>query len=193
MYKKILASLAALSVTCAAQSQETAFSYTYVDVGYIQGKAQDYDAGGLRVAASRAINRNVYALASYTSVITDDEFLIGATPDEQEYSELAFGFGFHTNMDETPDFLAEVQYVKADADIGNQNATGYRVAAGFRMPGGERFEVRTMINHTRLEGDRDTGFALGGRARLGESSSLGLGYEKTLNLKAFSFDVRFEL
>lgn len=177
-----------------ALAQNDLVSYDYLGIGFAPGKAQDYDARGFRLEGSRTIGDNLYATASYATLLTSNDLpdpsMPAATAEQREYRELAVGIGWHTSIEDVPDLLLEIQYVQGDADLGEKSQDGYRGAVGFRMPGGERFEVNGKIIHTRLGTVRDTGFGLESRVKFGEDKSFGVGYEQTLNIKAFNIGVR---
>ncbi|MBT8140170.1 MAG: hypothetical protein KJP25_10400 [Gammaproteobacteria bacterium] len=198
MLTRLILAICASIIGVTSWAQESVLPYTYVEAGYVRGEATGVDSQGFRVKGSKALNDFVYVSASYVSVLSDDPRMSfnGVTiNDDVEVDQLDFGIGVHTVLDEVPDFVAEINFVQTDASAGSESEreSGYRGAIGFRLPGGENYEVLTMINHTRMGSDRETGFELGARMRVGESNWLGLGFNKTYDLEMFALDLRLEL
>ncbi|NNC54836.1 MAG: hypothetical protein HKO07_03845 [Pseudomonadales bacterium] len=198
MLKKLMLVLCASLLSIVTAAQESVLPYSYIEAGYVLGETLGKDSVGFRLKGSKSINHFLYASASYTSLLSDDpvtDFNGVPVNDELDRKQMDVGIGVHTVIDEVPDFIAEIHYVNHDTSAGaeSESDSGYRGTLGFRLPGGDNYEVVAMINHTRIGGERETGFELGGRMRAGESNSLGLGFNKTFDVEVFRLDFRIGL
>lgn len=194
MFKKalILGALASISSYSAAE-QET-FSYNFAGIGYQQVEILDEDFGGFGFYGSAAINESFFILGEYSSIESDDQFDIGAGPDDIDATEFSLGIGFHTPISDTVDFVSTLAY--ADAEVESSGVSidgnGYVLTAGVRAMLSDVVEVGGSVGYADIEDESDTGISLYGRYYTTDTVSLGLGYASADDADSLIFDLRMD-
>ena len=161
-------------------------SYTYVEVKYADGEIGDVDADGFRLTGSVALGDTFFLAGGYQDVgggFQDSEFDLNVDVD---LSLLRLGVGAHGPITDSIDWVAQFDYLNADAkasyeegEIDSSDGNGYMLDVGLRGLVGEAAEYSIAIIHSDgfSGGASATGFRVGGRYHVGETKlSVGLDY-----------------
>lgn len=193
-YKALAIGTLTSILSVSAMAQESSLSYTYVGVGYQSGDIEDIDFGGFGIYGSLELNESFFLLSQYSSIESDDQFLVGSTVDDIEATSFSFGIGFHTPISDTTDFVSSLSYADAEvesADV-SEDGNGYVLAAGVRAMPSDKVELSAFIDYADIEDGSETGFSLGARYFTMPDVSFGLGYGTSDDFDAFSIDARFD-
>lgn len=139
----------ALAAILPVSAQAGELSYNYIEATYQNTDWLGASFDGFGVAGSFAINDNWYASAAYRNVNNGDA---DVTLDDTNVN-----IGWRHAMSDKADFLAELGYARAGADVagfGSGSSDGYRVAAGFRGMMAPKFEGSIKASWTKIN---DTG------------------------------------
>jgi len=185
MYKSIgIISLLAL----AAPAMADGFSYNYLEGSYqrVDIDSPDVDGDGFGFGGSVELGDNAHFFAGYGSI--DFDFGI-------DINELAVGVGFHTDLTPTLDFVANLAYLRLDADAnGFSSATENGVGAeiGLRSMLSDRLELAGFIQYADL-GDAGDDTSLRGEAwySFSESFALGLNVGAAEDVLRYGIGARF--
>lgn len=194
MFKKALILGALASISSLSAAEQGTFSYNFAGIGYQQVEILDEDFGGFGFYGSAAINESFFILGEYSSIESDDQFDIGAGPDDIDATEFSLGIGFHTPISDTVDFVSTLAY--ADAEVESSGVSidgnGYVLSAGVRAMLSDVIEIGGAVNHADIEDESETGIGLYGRFYTTDTVSLGLGYASADDADSLTFDLRMD-
>ena len=195
MFKKALVFSAMASISSFSAAEQGTFSYNFIGAGYQQAEILDEDFSGFGFYGSAAINESFFILGEYSSIESDDQFDIGAGPDDIDATEFSLGIGFHTPISDTVDFVSTLEYAKAEVESSGISAdgNGYLLSAGVRAMLNDAVEIGGAVSHADIEDSSDTGVGIYGRYYTTDSVSLGLGFSTADDADSFSFDLRLDL
>lgn len=165
------------------------FSYSFAEVSVFRTDIDDFDEEsdgfGLQGAYGFAENFYVFAGASRESV---DVSGFG----DLDVDTVQVGAGFHTPIGDRTDFVGELAYVHAEAELAgvDDSEDGWAASVGVRHWLAERFEVDGSITHVDLD-DSDTGFGFGGQFYATEKLSIGASYTVFDDTDTIALGVRF--
>lgn len=154
--KKQLALALVLAVAPFAASAD-ALSYTYVEGGYNKLHIDDEflddpEADGAYLRGSFDLGSGINLIGGI-SRSSYDETIEGARLDV-DATQAEFGVGYHQSMSERVDFIAELAWVRTDADvevdsdeIADEQATGGRGALGVRGQFNDVVEGLLKVNY----------------------------------------------
>jgi opacity protein-like surface antigen len=140
-------------------AQADGFDYTFVDGGIASADLDvgpvDVDADGLRVGMSYAFGDSMHFIAGYE----EQDFDFGV-----DGSLLELGVGFHSELSENLDFVADVAYLDAEiaSQFGSADESGYGIGGGIRTRFSDSFEFDAGLRYVDID-DSDTQLRLGGR------------------------------
>ncbi len=182
--------LAAAVLGCPFAAQAGDFSYTYVDVAYVNtdpdGIGEDLD--GLALRGSLGITDDVFIFASYADQGAD----FGPFDIDLETYELGGGYAWHVSP--TLDVYGKISYVSAEASGGGFSADddGFGLAAGMRGWVMDKLELEGALRYVDLSdsGD-DTTFVAAGRYHFTEAFAAGLEAEIGDDATTYGIGVRF--
>jgi hypothetical protein len=166
---RIVTALVSLSLPCAVSAAD--FDYTFVDAGLVNTELDagpfDVDGDGLGVSGSIGISDSMHIVAGYSDVGYD--FSVDST-------SWNVGLGFHTDINDDLDFVADVSYidVQVDTPFGSADDDGLGVGAGIRFHAGEKVELDASLQYVDLE-ESDTVLNVGGRFYFNDSFALNAG------------------
>lgn len=166
--------LGALTNTAKA---DTNFSYNYAEVGYSFINDADIDQA-VKFSASYDINYNVNLLGSYFMSTSSDS----PRADDVDINAYALGIGYHADISDSTDVLAEIGLFNSDADVRVGNVTvnsdnsGYTLSAGLRHRLQEKIEVQARVDHRNSDDVTDTSYTFGGRYYFKPKWSAGLDF-----------------
>ena len=155
--------LSLLSIPALAQTQP--FSYTYVDVALVNSEIDlgivDIDGDGLSVAGAFDLDDRFFAVASYTD--QDYDFNVDG-------SVFTVGVGYHTELGNNFDFVADLSYVDADVitSFGSNGENGFEIGAGIRTRPAQDFELEARLGYVDVAGS-DTVLGVKGRYYFSDS------------------------
>ena len=143
----------ALAIALAAASFgsiDGELSYSWVDGGYsrtnLDFSGTDVDFDGFALRSSAELGQSFYVLGGYLSASNDD---FGTDID---LNQSQIGFGFHHRLSEgvRADFIAEVSYLNAEAEVGgfSDDEEAYRGSIGVRGQMAENFEGLIKLNYS---------------------------------------------
>jgi Ax21 family sulfation-dependent quorum factor len=159
-----LALVAALPLS--AQASE--LSYNFVELDYarlnVDDGGADFDPDGFGLKGSFALGNQFYGFGSYLR--GSDE--VGGVDFDLDQTQL--GVGYHHGVSDKADFIGELGWINQGVDIeglGDADADGGRLSAGFRGQLAENFEGYAKANYTD-GGDFDGDFSgtLGAQVKL---------------------------
>ncbi|HEY8520708.1 MAG TPA: outer membrane beta-barrel protein [Gammaproteobacteria bacterium] len=169
--KKVLGLIGLAVLPMAANAQQEAsrgFSYTYVDVGYVDVENDvgsfDVDGDGLQLRGAVELTDLFYLTGDYTDL--DHEGNIDS-------SMLSVGVGVRRSVQSNLDLIGEVTWVNAEVDtpFGDADEDGYGLALGLRYRANNDVELEGAIRHVDVE-DSNTLLDLRGRYYLNPSLAL---------------------
>lgn len=144
--KRSLLALALLAML-PLSAQAGDLSYSYVELGYNRASIDgvDADPDGFSLKGSAALGTSFYVFGSYFQGSDSIEDL------DLDYDQTQLGLGYHHALSDRSDFLAEVSYLNANAEVDgfdDVDGDGYRVSAGFRGLLADNFEGYVKGNWT---------------------------------------------
>lgn len=138
----LLASLLAAAPVAAAAATADELSYNYIEGGYAKVHVDDSFLGnpegeGGYLRGSFSLGPQVNLFASYGSV-SKGQRLDASTRVDVDLKRSEFGVGYHMNMSERVDFLAELAYqrLELDAALSYQDDPSRNLSAGDDAKGG---------------------------------------------------------
>jgi hypothetical protein len=140
-----------------AHAQE--FSYTYVDVALVNTEIDlgsiNIDGDGLAVTGAFKLDERFFAVASYTDQDYDFSF---------SGSVFSIGVGYHADLGNNFDFVADLSYVDADVitSFGSNGENGFDIGAGIRTRLARKFELEARLGYIDVAGS-DTVLGVKGR------------------------------
>lgn len=166
---RIVTVLVGLSLPCSLYAAD--FDYTFVDAGLLNTEIDvgsvGVDGDGIGVSGSIGISDNVNIVAGYSDL--DYDFDING-------SSWNVGLGFHTDINDDLDFVADATYIDAEVDtpFGSASDDGFGVGAGIRARVGEKVELDAGLQYVDFD-DSDTVLNVGGRYYFSDSFALNAG------------------
>jgi hypothetical protein len=156
-------------------SHASGVSYNYVEANYASTDWLGANFDGFGVAGSLGFGDNWYGSLTYRQVRNGDA--------DVTLDDSSINLGWHTAMSDKADFLAEVGYARAGADVGgfgSGSSDGYRAAVGIRGMMAPNFEGQVKaewkkINDTGSSGE--FGASVGATYHFGETWGLTASYE----------------
>jgi hypothetical protein len=169
----------ALAQTSAAPN--AGLKYTYAELRYV-----DFDnngGDGIRIGGSFDLGNHWLILGEFT----DADF-----NNNVDASILQVGAGYVWNYSDSFDFLAALEFVRADADTpgGSSDDSGFALSGGVRGFIAPQFEVRGSVNHVNLD-DSDTYLELAGDFYFTQQFAAGLSLEFAGDSDLFSIGARW--
>jgi outer membrane protein W len=195
MLKKALVLGAIASISSFSVAEQGELSYNFVGVGYQQAEILDEDFSGFGFYGSAAINESFFILGGYSTIESDNQFDIGAGPDDIDVTEFSLGIGFHTPISDTVDFVSTLEYADAEVESSgvSVDGNGYVLSAGVRAMLTDAVEIGGAVNYTDIEDESDTGVGIYGRYYTTDSVSIGVGFSTADDADSLSFDLRLDL
>jgi hypothetical protein len=166
---RIVTALLSLSLPCALNAAD--FDYTFVDAGLVDTEIDvgsvDVSGDGIGVNGSIGVSDNVHIVAGYSDL--DYDFGIDG-------NSWNVGVGFHTDINDDIDFVADVSYIDAEVStaFGSASEDGYGIGGGIRAHMGDSFELDAGLQYVDLD-DSDTVLNVGGRYYFNDSFALNAG------------------
>jgi len=137
----------------AAPAMAEGLSYNYLDGSYqrVDVDSPDIDGDGFSIGGSFELGGNMHFFADYGST----DFDLGI-----DINELSIGVGFHTDLTPTLDFVANLAYLRLDADASGfslSDEDGIGAEIGLRSMLSDRLELAGFIQYADLgDGGDDT-------------------------------------
>lgn len=179
MNKKIIAAVAvALALPVAAGAAETAFSYTYGELGYTDMDSEGASADGLGLEGSFQFMEQVFGFASYEDLSGDFD-----------NSTLTVGAGYVHPLTANVDGVAKLALV--NSDVGFDDDTGFGLEFGVRAMVVPQVEVFGNFSYVDIYEDSSTGFELGGRYWIQDNFGLSLAYNDIEDADGFTLAARY--
>lgn len=154
----ILGSLVALGLAGSALAADSGFSYSNVELGYIDTEIDDFDVNGdgFGLRGSFALTPHVHAFASYSDVDFDHD--IGART-------LRVGAGVNWPLSPRLDMIGRLSYVDVEVDAGRFSAddSGFGLEAALRGRPMERLELTGGVEYVDVGDSDDTSLEVGAR------------------------------
>lgn len=156
MMKQLALALALAAAPFAASAD--ALSYTYVEGGYNKIHVDDdllgsSDADGAYLRGSFDLGAGINLIGSIQRV-GDSGFFVDGTHYDVDTTQSELGVAYHQSMGERVDFIAELAWVRLDAEISENNveigdgqATGGRGAIGVRGQFNDVVEGLLKVNY----------------------------------------------
>ena len=185
MYKSIrIIALLVLAVPAMADG----LSYNYLDGSYqrVDVDSPDIDGDGFSIGGSFELGDNMHVFADYGST----DFDLGI-----DLNELSIGVGFHTVLTPTLDFVANLAYLRRDAEANGfslADDSGFGAEIGVRARASDRLELAGFIQYADL-GDGGDDTSLRGEAwyRFTENFALGLNVGAAEDVLRYGIGARF--
>lgn len=201
MNRTTLSALLGLALAApAAQAAESALSYTYVEVNYLDNESEivsgvDLSMNGGGIHGSIAFgDSGFYGLAAYETV---GEELGGVDFDVKRATA---GAGYALKIDERLHAIAEIAYVDYRFDVsglGSDSADGYRANIGLRGLMADNIEGIAKIGYVKVEESGFTVFdgtvgELGFRWHIDKAWSAGLSTEIAEDETTYKLGLRLQ-
>lgn len=165
-------------------------SYDHVALEYLsidRNVGPDPEGRGLSLSGMFSVGEHWHGLAE----LTDATIEFGAPFGDLEYSTWRIGGGYHTELSEGIDALAEVSLDRVDS---GRTATGLGLRFGLRGMATDELELGGHVRYTGADDVRSADALLGVSAawRLGEQFALTFGYESG-DVATLRFGLRLHL
>ncbi|WP_190285730.1 outer membrane beta-barrel protein [Montanilutibacter psychrotolerans] len=162
MKKLLVLALSLAAAPFAASAGE--LSYTYIEAGYSESKAEDLTLDGFSVKGSLAFADNFYgAVNAHQNKYNGDNRV--------EPIELALGYNKTIGASKV-DFVAEVGYLGFNSELGGEDFhnDGFRVGTGIRAAAGKHVELGAKVTYTEIENmDSLVGVNLNGQVKINKT------------------------
>lgn len=162
MKKLLVLALSLAAAPFAASAGE--LSYTYIEAGYSESKAEDLTLDGFSVKGSLAFADNFYgAVNAHQNKFDGDN--------QVEPIELALGYNKTLGASKV-DFVAEVGYLGFNSEFDGEDFhnDGFRVGAGIRAAAGKHVELGAKVTYTEIENmDSLVGVNLNGQIKINKT------------------------
>lgn len=176
--KRLLSiSLSALALCGMTSAQANNFSYNYAQAGYAFINDFDVDQG-VKVSGSYDVGYNINVLGSYFISTSSDS----KKADDVDLDVYTLGVGYHADISDSTDVLAEIGLFNTNADVKvgnvslNTDNSGYTLSAGIRHSLQENIEVQARFDHRNSDDITDTSFTLGSRYHFKPNWSAGVDF-----------------
>jgi hypothetical protein len=186
---RIVAAFLTLALPGALCAQEVSdFDYTYVDASLVNTEIElgftDVDGDGIGINGSFGLSDTLNIVYGYSDIGYDFDV---------DSSTMNVGLGFHTDINDDIDFVADVQYidVSVDTPFGDADDDGLGISGGIRAHVGDSLELDAGLQYVDLE-DSDTVLRVGGRYYFNDSFALSAGISDADAGMSWSVGVRAE-
>jgi Ax21 family sulfation-dependent quorum factor len=160
----------ALAAALPVSAQAAELSYNFVELDYARMNIDgggDVNPDGFGVKGSFELGEKFYAFGGYQQGSDD----VSGTDVDLDQTQI--GLGYRHGVSEGADFIAELSWVNQSVDIeglGDADANGGRISAGFRGVMAKNFEGYAKANYTD-GGDFDGDFSgtLGAQVKFNET------------------------
>ncbi len=172
--KTTISILALCSLTSAYADN---FNYNYVQGDYSFINDFDIDQG-VKVSGSYDVAYNINILGSYF-VSTSSDSKIADSVDLNVYT---LGVGYHSDISDSTDVLAEIGLFNTSADVKkgafttSKDNSGYTLSLGVRHKLQEKLELNARFDHRNSSDVTDNTFTLGSRYYFKPDWSVGLDF-----------------
>ena len=149
----------ALALPQTPTSQDSSFSYTYLDVRFDYVDFEGGDDVGFTLEGAYDLFPNVFVLGEYQRLTEDanlDTVLLGA--------------GYQLPIASRTDFTGDAALLHTES--GSEDEEGFRLRAGVRHQLTDPLELDAYLIHLNVDSDADTGIKLGGLYRWSQTSPL---------------------
>ncbi len=160
-----------MGVANAADNDTTVFNYNYVEGSYQDIDRDGLDGDAYKISGSYELNPSINILAEYTDGQVDNP--LGGS--DLDFDRTALGMGYHTALNPSTDFTANVKVVNQNADLIGDD-TGFGVGVGIRHMITDKIEVGSKLDYVDVSDIGDTTFNVNSRYHLNEKLSFGLSY-----------------
>lgn len=158
----VIGSLLALGVAGTALAAEEGFSYSNVELGYIDTELDDFDVSGdgFGLRGSWAFTPNVHGFASYSDLDFDHDV---------SAETLRIGAGLNWPLSPRLDVIGRLSYVRAEMDVSfgpfsaSVDDSGFGLEAGVRGRPMEQLEVTGSLDYVDIGDADDTSLGVGAR------------------------------
>jgi len=169
--------ISTLSLLSLTNASADTFNYNYAQAGYSFINDFDIDQG-IKISGSYDVAYNINVLGSYFISTSSDP----KQADDVDLDVYTLGVGYHADISDTTDVLAEIGLfnTSADAKIGshtvNKDDSGYTLSAGVRHKLQDNIELQARFDHRNSDDITDNTFTLGGRYYFKSNWSAGLDF-----------------
>jgi hypothetical protein len=180
--------LLALPFQISAFAQESPFNYNYLQAGYSTGtvtaSSNSYNTSSAGIGASIATSDSSFIIGG----ISQGTLTVGSA--SINLDNWSIGFGGHMGLSEKTDLVGSLSYL---SNTLSQNGawvrtTGYGFGAEIKHAISDKVELFTGVGVSITGDDRvqTTNFNLGGRYKISNNFSFGVGYATARNTTATS-------
>ena len=146
MKRSLMALALAAALPLSAQAAE--LSYNFVELDYARMNVDnggDFEPDGFGLKGSFAFGESFYGFGSY---LRGDDAVSGIDVD---LDQTQLGLGYRHAVSDSADFIGELSWINQSVDVeglGDADANGGRVSAGFRGELAKNFEGYAKANYT---------------------------------------------
>jgi hypothetical protein len=162
------------------------FSYSYVEASYGNASYEDfsYDASGFSLDGSLSVHPNIFLIAGFTTVQTEEIPLGNGTEDKIRVDGKDFGVGVNFGVGDKIDLVATVAqlYSEVEFDGESEESDSTVLEAGFRSMISRRIELDASVDHEFGDDEDTSGYSVGLRLYLSKEFSLGFGISSNDNV-----------
>jgi len=172
--KIAITTLALCSITGAYANN---FSYNYAQAGY--SFINDFDVDqGIKISGSYDVTYNINVLGSYFISTSSDS----KQADDVDLDVYTLGVGYHADISDATDVLAEIGLFNTNADVKvggitvNTDNSGYTLSAGVRHKLQDNIEVLARFDHRNSDDITDNSLTFGSRYYFKPNWSAGIDF-----------------
>lgn len=175
--RKAITAASAVAALCfmAPALADEGFSYSFVELGYMNTEIDDLDVDGdgPGLRGSIEFTDMFHGFASYSDL--DLDFDVGTT-------QMEIGAGLNYTLSPNVDLIGTVSYLNLEVDLppgfGSVDDSAIALGAGLRGRVGEQLELSGGLKYAEFdEGGNDTAFNVGGRYYFTKIFALGADIE----------------
>ena len=184
----ILGSIAALGLAGPALAQD-GFSYSYVELGYVNTEIDDpdIDGDGFGLRGSLEVAPNLHVFTEYSDLEFDGNV---------DGSTFELGGGLNWALAPNVDLIGTLSYVRAELDPpgpGDLDDDGFALGLGLRGRVTDQIELTGRIEYVDLDdGGDDTGFGAGVRYYFTRQLAVGLDVDLDDDATAWMIGARYD-
>lgn len=175
--QSLIAGLVALLVSISAAAD--GLSYTNLSIAYADRDLGEESYDGYQIAASFALNQNLFAFASNASLESKDQIVVANSAAQTiDADRTRLGLGYHTPLAETVDLLVSIAYLGVEQIINQQleDVDGFELGLGVRLKASDKIELSGIFTQQSLDEANAGLFDFTARYFVKQAISIGAGY-----------------
>ena len=179
MKKTVIASALFLSLGTAYAAESP--RWDFASASYQTLDVDGVDVSGLTLSGTKLINDDIFVTGGYAPLSVDEDSNV-------DYNLLSIGVGYRHLISETTDVFGIVSYESVEVRWPGSSAkdSGYGLTVGARSMVTDVIEVNGSIDYVSIDGETETGFAIGALYNVTDEVAVGASYSVADNTTGLS-------